>query len=155
MVDRAKDPDPRPPRVRAVPWKTPLAERTKAALGEAPAYIRRARNLERNIDLLFARAEKRHEGIMRFVALRQREGRSEAVVRGTIERCNARWRKWVEAEDRFTRINAEIAAYNENYPDERQAALKHVPLDQVTFEPRDPIGPDDLYARFPLATATA
>lgn len=141
--------------MRAVPWKTSLADRTKAALGEVPAYVRRARNLERNLDALFARGAKRYEGIMRFVAMRQREGRSEAVVRGTIERCNARWRRWVEADDRFARINAEIAAYNEYYPEERQAALKHVPLDQVTFEPRAPLGPDDLYARFPFATATS
>jgi hypothetical protein len=62
----------------------------------------------------------------------------------------ARWRLWVDAAGRFDGLNAEIAAYNAFYPVERSAALKYVPVDQVTFEARRPLGPDDVYARFTL-----
>jgi hypothetical protein len=131
-----------------------MEEQTKAALGGPPAYVRRALRVEGRVDALFARAAKRHAAIMRFVEMRRREGRSFAVVEATIERCNARWKKWVEADDRFDAVNAEIEAYNRHYPVERNAALKHVPLDQVTFEPKASLGPADVYARFPLATSS-
>lgn len=58
--------------VRAVPWKTPTAEKVKGALGEAPAYVRRARRMEDAIDDAFATAARKCEELLAFVCLRLR-----------------------------------------------------------------------------------
>jgi len=153
MSERAKEPE-KKLRVRAVPWTTSLEDRTKAAAGGPPAYVQRAIRLEREIDAFFVRAGKEHASIMRFVDMRRREERSPAVIEATVLRCNARWKKWVDAEDRFEAVNATIEAYNRDFPAERNAALKYVPVNRATFEPKNLLAPQDLYERFPLATSS-
>jgi hypothetical protein len=61
------------PHIHAVPWKTPTEEKVKGALGEVPAYVRRARNLEQAVADLFRDAAKAREEMLGFVALRFRQ----------------------------------------------------------------------------------
>lgn len=61
------------PHIRAVPWKTPTAEKVKGALGEVPAYVRRARNMEQAVADLFRDSAKAREEMLGFVALRFRQ----------------------------------------------------------------------------------
>lgn len=60
------------PRVRAVPWTTPTEEKVKGALGELPAYVRRARRLEETVARLWAEAAAAREEMLLFVFLRLR-----------------------------------------------------------------------------------
>jgi len=148
------------PRFRAVPWKTSTAERVEGALGEIPAYVKRALRVERAVDALFRAAERRYREGLRFVALRRRERdaaagaraseRAERVLAGTVDRFNARWAHWLKKDGRYAAVNAEIEGYNRWYAVERQCAVKYVPLDSIRQEKRAPLGPDDLLARFPL-----
>ena len=145
--------------MRATPWKKELPEQVFGLLGEPPAYVKRVLRVERAIEVLFARAERRHRALRRFVDLRRkeleaaaghprRERRLRARLEETVERCNARWRKWLEAEGRFDDVNREIDGYNRYYLLERQAALKYVPFHAVRAEPKQPLGPDDVLSRY-------
>ena len=60
------------PHVRAVPWTTPTEEKVKGALGEVPAYMRRARKLEDEIGLLWEAAGTAREELLPWVCLRLR-----------------------------------------------------------------------------------
>ncbi len=152
---------PKRPRVRAVPWKTTTAERVKGALGELPAYVKRALRVQRAIDALFSTAERRYRDGLRFITIRQRElaaakgrgiARAERALAGTVARFNGRWQRWVENPGRYIAVNAEIDGYNEWYAFERQCAVKYVPLDSIKKEQRARLGATDLLARFPLVT---
>lgn len=82
----------------------------------------------------------------------RRQKRAIRALDGTIERCNARWQKWLDADGRYDDVNAEIESFNRNYLFERNAALKYVPHNQVDPQTRDPIGPANLIARYPFAS---
>lgn len=56
--------------VRAVPWKTPTEDKVKGALGEIPAYVRRAKGLEATIDRLWREAEAARSELLAWVCLR-------------------------------------------------------------------------------------
>jgi len=152
--------DGRRPRIRAVPWKTSTAERVEGALGEIPAYVKRALRVERAVDALLRKAERRYREGLRFVALRRRERdaatgerareRARHVLAETVDRFNARWAHWLGKDGRYAAVNAEIEGYNRWYAVERQCAVKYVPLDSIRQEKRAPLGPGDLLARFPL-----
>jgi hypothetical protein len=163
-------PQKEPIRTRAVPWKTSLADQVAGQLGEPPAYVKRLVSLERSVDSFFALAGRRHAVLFKFVELRRkelvavegharREKRARAVVEGTIVRCNARWQKWLDAEGRFDGINAQIKSFNRNYVSERIAALKYVPHFEVLAQEescnREPVGPRDVFERYPFAPTAA
>lgn len=145
--------------MRATPWKTELPDQALGMLGEPPAYVKRILRLDRAVDALFAHAERRYRTLSRFVDLRRaeleaaagqprKERRLRRRLEETVERCNARWRKWLEAEGRFDDVNREIDDFNRYYMLERQAALKYVPLSAVGMEQRRRLGPGDLLARY-------
>ena len=75
---------------------------TVRMLGEPPAYVKRALRVERAVEALMARAERRYKALLRFVDLRRREleaaaghprkeRRLRARLEETVARCNARW----------------------------------------------------------------
>ena len=116
--------------IKAVPWKTSLADRTAGAIGEPPAYVKRLISLERNQETLFVLAAKEYEKLQRFVKLRREQGDDVRLAEAT-ERFNRKWTEWVEDEERYVHINAEIESFNKNYMLERQAALKYLSLKEV------------------------
>ncbi|MHC4940514.1 MAG: hypothetical protein ACYTHK_16365 [Planctomycetota bacterium] len=143
------------PRVRATPWKTALPDQILGSLGEPPAYVKRALRVERAVEALMARAGRRYKALERFVDLRKKEldaapprkrGRYEKRLDETVQRCNARWKKWLEADGRFDHVNAEIDGFNRYYVQERQAALKYLPLWAAHVEDKPPFGPEDVLA---------
>jgi hypothetical protein len=152
------------PRIRATPWKRALPEQTLDLLGEPPAYVKRSMRVERAVDVLFARAQRRYAALKRFVDLRRaeweaagrprRERRARKRLDETIERCNARWMKWLEADGRFDEVNAEIDGFNRYYMQERQAALKYVPLWAARVADKSPLGPPEILAKLPLFAAS-
>jgi hypothetical protein len=73
MADDAPPPPKRVTRIPAVPWTTPTEEKVKGALGEVPAYVRRARRLEEAVASLFEAARQAREELLLFVALRFRQ----------------------------------------------------------------------------------
>ena len=74
MADESDTPAaPRPARIHAVPWKTSTEEKVKSALGEVPAYIRRARRTEDAMDRLFRATAEVREEFLEIVSLRLRE----------------------------------------------------------------------------------
>jgi len=146
-------------RIRATPWKTALPDQILGSLGEPPAYVKRALRVERATEALFARAERRYRALHRFVDLRRaeleaaagsprKERKLRARLEGTVARCNARWKKWLEAEGRFDEVNGEIEGYNRYYVQERQAALKYLPLWAARADDKPLLGPDDVLQRY-------
>ena len=63
----------RPLRIHAVPWKTSTEQKIKGALGEVPAYIRRARRMEEAVERLYVEVAEVREGFLEFTCLRLRE----------------------------------------------------------------------------------
>ena len=77
--------------------------------------------------------------------------RRRAVVRdliASVERFNARWRRFVEELDP-TAINAMIADYNEFYPLEKECALGSARLARIGFRPLAPVSAASLLAEHP------
>lgn len=66
----SEPPRPKKAHVRAVPWKTPPEDMVKGALGEVPAYVRRARRVEDAMRDLFRDAALAREERLLFVVLR-------------------------------------------------------------------------------------
>ncbi|MEE8107320.1 MAG: hypothetical protein V3T86_17425 [Planctomycetota bacterium] len=131
-----------------------------AALGEMPAYLRRARRVERCIDRLFEQAKNMHEEMGRFVIFRRRQldeatspserRRAEERLEGASARFQKRFTRWLNEEAPLAAANAEIDGYNRWFEFERECSLKDVPLGSLPFERREPITVADLLARYPL-----
>lgn len=145
--------------MRATPWKRAVSEQVLDHIGEPPAYVKRAARLERAVEALHARAERHYRSLTRFVELRRKElaaalarkkERAQRRLDETVDRCNARWRKWLEADGRYDAVNRQIDDFNRYYNLERQAALKHVPMSFVRADPKDHLGPEDLLQRYRL-----
>ena len=140
--------EPRKVRIRAVPWTTSTADKVKGMLGELPAYVKRARRVERLIEGLFHAAGEAYDERMRFVRIRKSTR--------SVARFNKRWEQWLDeeaGEAELDAVNEQIEAYNRFFPVERQAAVKHVALHKLDFEPKEPVTRDDLLAKFPFLRA--
>ena len=159
MADEA----PPPVRIRTGFWKRSLAERVESALGELPAYLRRARRVERVRAALFSSAAREYEERLRFVHMRRdsvQNARGDAAIRrarrslvGAIARFDKSWTRWVERDAQIEQVNEEIRGYNRYFELERQCALKYVPVNAVEFEPQPEVSREEIFARFPrLAT---
>jgi hypothetical protein len=148
--------EPRKAHVRAVPWTTPTEEKVKGALGEIPAYVRRARRVEDAVEALHREAAEIREEMLRFVVLRRKrveesdDPRALEALRTSIRRFNRRWEAWIREEAPIDRVNDRIDGYNRHYRMERQCALKYVPLDKVAFTPKERITPESLLEEYPL-----
>ena len=150
---------PSPVRIRAGFWKRTLAERVQSALGELPAYLRRARRVERARVSLFSVATREYRKRLRFVSIRRKSlesARGDAVIRAqrglaqAIARFDKSWARWIDKDAPIGRVNEEIRGYNRNFELERQYALKHVPVNAVEFEPQPEVTRETLLERFPL-----
>ena len=76
--------------------------------------------------------------------------RSLEALGESVARFNSRWRRWVEEEAELDELNRQVDGYNRHYRDERQAALRYVPVNKVGFEPKPPVTTEDVLARLPL-----
>lgn len=77
--------------------------------------------------------------------------RRRTIVRdliASVERFNARWRRFVEELDPAT-LNAMIADYNEFYLLEKECVLGSARLARVGFRPLEPISVDSLLTEHP------
>ena len=156
---------PPPVRIRSGFWKRTLAERVESALGELPAYLRRARRVERVRAALFSSAAREYEKRLRFVHMRRnsvQNARGDAAIRrtrrsliGALERFDKSWTRWVERDAPIERVNEEIRGYNRYFELERQCALKYVPVTAAEFEPQPEVSREEVLARFPLLGPTA
>lgn len=155
------DDQPRAVRVRAVPWTTTTEERIGRIAQGLPAYLRRARALERSLERLEALVGARYARELRRVEVRSRacehavvRGRGEARARSMLEAAEAafdrRWLRWLERELDLRPLNDEIERFNRYYPIERQCALRHVPVNALPFRPREPVRVAALLRRYPL-----
>jgi hypothetical protein len=149
-----------PPRVRAVPWIPAPGERVERAVQGLPAYLRRARALERTLERLEVRVADRYERRLRAVELHRRRlaragpsgssrRRAEAALRAAEQAFDRRWRRWLERELDLRAVNEEIERFNRCFPIERQCALRHVPPDALAFRPRPAVTVVGLLARHP------
>jgi hypothetical protein len=93
-----------------VPWRTPTEDKVRGALGEVPAYVRRARRVEEAVDRLFAKAAGAREELLTFVSLRFRqvldlleEDRARDLPTATIDALG-RILEEVEGLDAFCRL---------------------------------------------------
>lgn len=66
----------------------------------------------------------------------------------SVERFNARWRRFLEELD-FTTVNAMIADYNEFYLLEKECALGSARLARVGFRPLEPVSVESLLVDHP------
>lgn len=148
--------EPRKARIRAVPWTTSTEEKVMGALGEIPAYVRRARRVEKSIAALHREACEVREEMLRFVVLRRKrveetgDPRALDALRTSIRRFNRRWPEWLAGEAPLDRVNEEIDGYNRHYRMERQCAVKYVPLDKIAFTKKERITVESMLDRYPL-----
>lgn len=110
-------------------------------------------------DPIHPTVRKIHEAVRElstFKELRSRPARRSAsrVALGrlgaSVARFNRRFRRFIEEDAPLDRANREIDGFNRYYPLERQAAIRHVPLDKLTLEAKTPLTREDLIRELPL-----
>jgi hypothetical protein len=120
------------------------------ALFDAPAYIRRARDVERAYDQLIERCARKRTELLAGVRLHRRTRNTRLRdLRASIARFNRRWWTFLEQLD-LTEINRLRDGYNRYYQLEKECAVGSERLASMTFRRLEPVTVEEIRDRFPL-----